>query len=109
MSKSSRSKGKRGEAAARNLLVDRDFTIIANTADGSEVEDIIASSPEGKVYSIEVKNNKLINVPAVRKQAMQNAAKVKLAWMMMCKIDCTSSWLVWRKGDKPTIWNEKVK
>jgi Holliday junction resolvase-like predicted endonuclease len=104
LSKASRSKGKRGEAEARNTLTDRDWIILANTADGSEVEDIIARSPEGKVYSIEVKNTKQIDVPKVLAQARNNAGKKKIDWMVMCKITQSRAWLVWAKGEQPKVW-----
>ena len=103
----SRSKGKRGEREARNLLADRDWVILANTADGDECEDIIATCPKGTVYSIEVKNARLIHVVNFKKQAVTNANKKKLPWMILAKIETTSSWLVMRKSCKPVVWHEK--
>lgn len=107
MSKHSRSKGKRGERKAKELLADRDWTIIADTACGLEAEDIIAETPQGTMYSIEVKNRKAIDVGVFKKQAIRNAAKIKKPWMLMCKIDGTSSWLICQQGEKPTVWHEK--
>jgi Holliday junction resolvase len=109
MSKKSRSKGKRGEREARDLLCDRDWIILANTADGSECEDIIATCPKGTVRSIEVKNRKYIKMVEFKKQAMENANKKKLPWMVMAKIEGSSSWLIWMKGERLTVWHEKRK
>jgi Holliday junction resolvase-like predicted endonuclease len=107
MSKRSRSKGKRGERIARELLVDNDWIVLANTADGSEVEDVIASCPKGVVHSIEVKNRKAINITAFKQQASTNAKKKKLPWMVMCKIEGSKSWLVWCMNSNPVVWTEK--
>jgi len=107
LSKKSRSKGKRGEREARDLLGDNDWIILANTADGSEVEDIIAKNPKDIVYSIEVKNRKVIDMIKFRKQAKANAAKKRLPWMIMTKIEGTRSWLIWQKGFKPKVWHKK--
>lgn len=109
MSKASRDKGKRGEREAREILGDRDWTILANTADGIEVEDIIASDPAGQVFSVEVKNTKQIDITAVLKQARNNAAKKKLPWLIMCKISQSKAWLVWAKGGHPKVWMKVVK
>ena len=104
MSSASRSRGKRGESEARDLLTERDWTILANTADGTDVEDIIATSPDGTVYSIEVKNTKQIDITAILKQARSNAAKKKLPWLAMCKISQSRAWIVWCKGEQPKMW-----
>lgn len=107
MSKRSRTKGKVGERKARDLLTSRDWCIIANTADGSECEDLVVKCPKGIIYSVEVKNRKIISYAEVRKQAATNAAKSGLPWMLMCKIEGTDSWLIGRKNHKPTVWSEK--
>ena len=103
----SRSKGKRGEKAARDLLGDYDWQVLANTADGVECEDIIAMCPSGVCYSIEVKNRKLIDIASFKKQAVKNATKKKLPWMIMAKIEGSKSWLIWQRSDSPKIWHEK--
>lgn len=107
MGKSQRSKGKRGERKARELLADKDWVIIANTADGDECEDIIAQCPSGKFHSIEVKNRKIIHMPEFKQQASRNAKKKKLPWMIMAKIETSSSWLIWKQGEPPRVWHEK--
>jgi hypothetical protein len=38
-------------------------------------------------------------------QAKRNAGKKR--WMLLCKIDKSCSWLVLRKGARPTVWHEK--
>jgi Holliday junction resolvase-like predicted endonuclease len=102
-----RSKGRRGEAAAKNLLKDRDWIIIADTSSGISSEDLIAKCPKGTIHSIEVKNRKLIDISTFKTQAVKNAKKTTLPWMLMCKIETTSSWLICRQGEKPTVWHEK--
>lgn len=103
----SRNKGKRGERKARELLGDKDWNVLANTADGSECEDIIAMCPSGKVYSIEVKNRKIIDMVKFKQQARKNADKKKLIPMVMAKIEGTKSWLICEHGELPKIWHEK--
>ncbi|MCK5611894.1 hypothetical protein KAR91_59035 [Candidatus Pacearchaeota archaeon] len=102
-----RSKGKRGERKARELLADKDWNILANTADGVECEDMIVENTSGVIYSVEVKNVKLIDIPKFRTQAMTNAKKKKKPWMLMLKIDGTKSWLIMRQGERPIVWTEK--
>ena len=102
-----RSKGRIGERTAKRLLIDHDYTIIADTTAGLSTGDLVVQSPEGTLYDVEVKNRRLINVPLFLEQARKNAGRSKLAWMVMCKIETTSSWLVLRKGEKPVTWHEK--
>ena len=103
----SRSKGKKGEREARNILADRDWLLLANLADGDEVEDMIVKCPKDIVYSVEVKNRKLVDIVKFRSQAKTNADKKKLPWMLMIKLESTSSWLIMRKSCKPVVWHEK--
>ena len=104
MGKSQRSKGRRGETQAKELLTDRDYTILADTSAGVSQCDLLAQCPEGKVWAVEVKNTKSINVSAHRKQAIAQSGK--LPWLLLCKIDGTSSWLVLRYG-MTAVWHEK--
>ena len=104
MSKMQRNKGRRGQTAAANLLKDRDWEIIETSA-GMKVEDIVATDPQGKRWSIEVKNHKHIKVEEFRKQAIEQAKKRNIDWMLMVKIACTSSWLIWKKNEKPVVWS----
>lgn len=102
MSKASRSKGRRGQAEAGNMLRSRDWSVAELNA-GTVAEDFIAVSPMGVSYSVEVKNTIAITV-AHRNQAMAQAKTRKLPWMLVSKIAGTSSWLVQRQGEEPVVW-----
>jgi predicted RecB family endonuclease len=105
--KATRNKGKEGERAAKRLLVERDWTIKADTTAGIATGDLIAESPTGAIYDIEVKNRIEINIRAFRGQAMKNAKKTKSRWMVLAKLDGERAWLVLRQGKQTTIWYEK--
>ena len=105
MSKASRDKGRRGQRDAQDLLQSRDWST-AELNGGTAVEDLIAVSPDGKSYSVEVKNTVSITT-AHRAQAMAQAKARKLPWMLLSKIAGTSSWLVQRQGERPVVWHEK--
>lgn len=105
MSKAQRDKGSRGQTAAKHLLLDRDWTVISTTA-GIKTEDIVATDPSGKTWSVEVKN--CVNITQAHKlQAMEQAAKRKLPWLLMNKIAGSTGWLIQRQGGYPVIWYEK--
>lgn len=98
-----RSKGRRGQQQAQAVLADRDWSIAELNA-GTSVEDFIGVDPSGKSWSIEVKNT--ANIMTVhRKQAMEQAKKRRLPWMLMSHINGTSAWLVQRQGMTPTVFN----
>jgi Holliday junction resolvase-like predicted endonuclease len=103
--KSARRKGRAGESEAKNLLLDRDWTVADLTA-GLSTEDLIAVDTDGISWSVEVKNTKAITVQH-RQQAMENAKKRKMRWMLMSKLHGTSSWLVQRQGAVPDAWHAK--
>lgn len=105
MSKASRNKGRRGQQAAQDLLRSRDWSVAELNA-GTAVEDFIAVSPDGRSYSVEVKNTVAITT-AHRSQAMAQAKARKLPWMLLSKIGGTSSWLIQRQGERPIVWHEK--
>ena len=105
MGKAARTKGRRGECAAKSLLRDRDWEIIADSTSGISTDDLIALCPDGVLHSVEVKNTKLINLPAFRKQAIENAKR--RPWLLLCKLDGTSSWLIMGRGRRPAVWTEK--
>ena len=100
-----RRKGRRGEAAAKRLLADHDYALLADTTAGLCSDDLVVQSADGCVWSVEVKNCRNIQVAQFAGQARRNAGKKR--WMLMCKINQTSSWLVLRKGMRPTVWHEK--
>lgn len=104
MSAASRNKGRRGQLEARDLLTSRDWSV-AELNSGTAAEDFWACDlSTGKTYSVEVKNTVAITT-AHRKQAMTQAAKAKLPWMLVSKIAGTASWLVQRHGEKPVVWS----
>jgi hypothetical protein len=103
--KSTRDKGRRGECAAKKLLADYDYELIADTTAGLATGDLVVESPDGKIWDVEVKNRRVINVPQFVGQAMKNAGKRR--WMVLAKIHGTTSWLVIRKGMKPAVWHSK--
>lgn len=103
MSAAQRNKGRRGQLDARNLLTSRDYSV-AELNSGSAAEDFWACDlTTGKTFSVEVKNTVSITT-AHRKQAMAQAAKAKLPWMLLSRIAGTSSWLVQRQGCVPVVW-----
>lgn len=104
--KTSRDKGRRGETAAKRLLKDRDYTILADTTAGLATDDLLVQDGAGTLWSVEVKNRKIINPALFIGQARVNAAG-KARWMVLAHIDNTSSWLVLRQAERPTIWHEK--
>jgi hypothetical protein len=101
MSKASRDKGRRGQREAGEMLRSRDWSVAELNA-GTIAEDFIAVDPQGKSYSVEVKNTVAITV-AHRAQAMAQAKARKLPWMLLSKISGTSSWLVQRQGENPVV------
>lgn len=103
--KATRSKGRRGQTAAANLLRDRDWSV-ADLSAGIASEDILATDPDGKSWAVEVKNCASIT-PAHLKQAMEQAKKRRLPWMLLNKIAGTACWLVRRQGIDPVVWGEK--
>ncbi len=104
MSAASRNKGRKGQREAGELLRSRDWTVAELNA-GTVAEDFIAVCPQGKSYSVEVKNTIAIT-EAHRKQAMKQATERRMPWMLVSKISGTSSWLVQRQSEKPVVWSE---
>jgi len=103
MSKASRDKGRRGQREAGDLLKGRDWSV-AELNSGTVAEDMLAVSPEGVTYSVEVKNTVAITV-AHRDQAMRQAKERRIPWMLISKIAGTSSWLVQKQGERPVVWS----
>jgi hypothetical protein len=107
MSAFQRNKGRKGQREARDLLQSRDWSV-AELNSGTQAEDFWACDlTTGKTYSVEVKNCAAITT-AHRKQAMTQAAKAKLPWLLLSKIAGTSSWLVQRQSGRPVVWHEGV-
>lgn len=103
MSAYSRNKGRRGQAELGNLLRSRDWNVIEANA-GTAQEDFIAFDPSGKAWCIEVKNTVAIE-EAHRKQAMTQAKRRKLPWLLASKITGTNSWLIQRQAEAPVVWS----
>ena len=104
----SRNKGRRGETAAKRLLQDRDYCILADATAGLATDDLLAQDASGALWSVEVKNRKIINPALFCGQARVQAGKKRgPRWMVLAHIDNTSSWLVLRQAERPTIWHEK--
>ena len=101
----SRRKGRRGETTAKRLLADRDYTVIADTTAGIATDDLVARDKDGALWSVEVKNQKNICPEKFSGQARENAGQNR--WMVLAHIANTSSWLVLRQAERPTIWHEK--
>ena len=101
MGKSQRNKGRRGQTEAVNMLKDRDWQVIQTTS-GIMNEDVVATDPGGCQWSVEVKNHKIIDIYRFRRQAIEQANKRKLPWMLMLKIP--GGWLIMRKNETPIVW-----
>ena len=104
MGKASRAKGRRGESAVVDLLTARDWSVADLTA-GKAGEDLLVVDPDGVTWAVEVKTTKAITT-AHRSQAMAQAQARRAArWMLVSKIEGTSSWLVQRQGQRPVVWH----
>jgi len=101
--RATRSKGRRGQTEALNLLRNRDWTV-ADLSAGVDSEDGLACDTDGNWWALEVKNCTSITL-AHRRQAMEQAKRRRLPWLLMHKIAGTSSWLVQRQGRAPVVWS----
>ena len=104
MGKASRDKGARGQSAFANMLRDRDWEVDPLTA-GVKREDLLATDAKGQQWAVEVKNCAVITTNH-RAQAIEQARKRKLPWMLASKIAGTRSWLIQRRDRAPTVWHE---
>lgn len=68
--------------------------------------DLMATEPSGVTWLAEVKNTTAITT-AHRQQAMRQAEKARMPWLLMSKIAGTSSWLVQRQGERPVVWHQE--
>jgi hypothetical protein len=101
--KASRSKGRRGQQQAQRLFADRDWIVHELNA-GTSVADFLVGDPDGRIWLVEVKNTQTISV-AHRRQAISQAAKKKLPWLLLSHISGSSSWLCQRQGERPVVWS----
>lgn len=104
MGKAAREKGRRGQTMFTAMLRKRDWSV-AELAAGMETEDLIATDPAGKLWSVEVKNQAIIS-HAHRRQAQEQAKARRLPWLLASKISGTDCWLVQRQGLRPQVWPE---
>lgn len=104
MGKAARAKGRRGQTMFTAMLRQRDWAV-AELAAGMETEDLIATDPAGKLWSVEVKNQAVIS-HAHRQQAQEQAKARRLPWLLASKISGTDCWLVQRQGLRPQVWPE---
>lgn len=100
-----RSKGRRGQQQARDLLTERDYSVAELNA-GTSVEDFLAIDTNGNTWSVEVKNTKAITT-AHRDQAMKQGKSRRLPWMLISHISGTSFWLIQRQGMNPVVWGKE--
>jgi hypothetical protein len=104
--KPTRAKGRRGQTEALNLLRERDW-IVADLSAGVDSEDGLAMDPDGNWHALEVKNCASI-IPAHRRQAMEQAKRRRLPWMLMSKLDGRGEWLVQRQGKPSVVWRNRT-
>ena len=88
------------------LLKDRDWSVAELNA-GTQAEDFIATDPNGQAYCVEVKNCAAITT-AHRKQAMDQAKRRRLPWMLVSKIHGRNEWLVQRQGKPSVVWRAQT-
>ena len=85
MGKMQRTKGRRAQTEFKRMLTERDWGVI-EPAGGMAVEDVIATSPQGVTYSVEVKHHEAIRLADFIKQAKEQAKKRKLPWMLAVRL-----------------------
>lgn len=103
-----RNKGRDGESAFCRLLCSRDWTVETREGAGRNREDRIVCDPKGIRYALEVKTQKILNICAWKAQAVSQASRRKLPWMLAMKIFGSSCWLVLRQAEDPVVWKEGV-
>lgn len=102
--KPSRSKGKRGECAAKKVLIEQGYEVHQNRA-GEDGEDF-AAYKDGKRYSVEVKNTQAL-LHSMCMQTKKNAGKNDrlLMWHPSHWDMPGNLWVVfiWRNGEKGRV------
>jgi hypothetical protein len=103
--KASRDKGKKGQREFKKLLDYRGWTYMESRA-GAKEEDVLAISPEGVIYSVEVKNTLAMDQGAHVKQAQRQAAErgKKARWMVAWAVDGLADTFVVRTQGAVDIW-----
>jgi hypothetical protein len=73
---------------------------------GVRREDAVVTCPEtGRAYSLEVKKQRILNIPAFTVQAREQAKARRLPWALLAHLHGTSAWVFLRQGEKPALWN----
>jgi Holliday junction resolvase len=106
--RSNRRKGRATQCDAAKVLSERDWSVV-ETASGIKTEDMVATDPQGVTHSVEVKNHKLIDLAKFRTQAIEQAHRRKLPWLLMVKISGESgAYLVTGKHKPATVWRRRT-
>ncbi|MFX0132147.1 MAG: hypothetical protein ACFFDN_00745 [Candidatus Hodarchaeota archaeon] len=93
MGKMQRDKGRRGQREAILVLELLGFSV-QELNSGTKSADLIATI-SNSIYLVEVKNQKVLNIPVFIKQAKANAKEHKNAkWLLMCRLDGGYGWLL---------------
>lgn len=105
MGKMQRTKGRLGQQKARDLLAGRNWSV-AELNSGKSAEDFIAIDPNGKAWSVEVKNTANMTMDHVR-QARRQGKERRMPWLLMQHIHDSRFWLVRGQGLYPMLWEEQ--
>lgn len=98
--KASRSRGKRGESEAREVLTERGYEVI-DTIDGIGICDIIAER-NGRRYHVEVKHCRNIELEKFEAQARRQS---RGSWLVMARLPgYPYCFLVTSAHGVPTVW-----
>ena len=102
-----RNKGRDGRAELVRILKDRGWEP-HKSYDGIISDDLVVVDTEGKQWSCEVKNTRMIdNSPSPnshKSQAKKQAKARGSPWMLASKIYGSRWWLIQRQGKDPELW-----
>lgn len=105
MMTNSRKKGRRGESEAKKLLLYLGYEV-DDMNNGLSTCDLKATDTNGIRWAVEVKKNKVVDIPNFMKQTRENVGRGE-KWMLMCHIHGTREWLVMRQGERTEIWHQE--
>lgn len=105
MAKTSRDKGKRGQREFASVLAGRGWEYMESPA-GADEADFLGISPEGKIFAIEVKHHKQIDLGKFIRQAREQASRRKQAeWLLACRLDgFPMTFLVLSSDGTKAVW-----
>ena len=105
-----RNKGRDGRAEFVRMLGDRDWSV-DKTYDGIISDDLVVTDPDGKGWSVEVKNTRMIDnsnaASSHKTQAKRQAKERGMPWILASKIFGSRYWLIQFQGKKPQVWERK--